>query len=193
MKSLIPLLCAVCVSLDFAQAKPNLVFIIADDLTLRDIGCYGGQAHTPNIDFLATEGMLFERCFQSSSMCSPTRHNIYTGLYPFNSEAYPNHTFAKLGTKSVVQYLKPLGYRVALSGKGLVLCGLTESFNDLRDGRLIAPLGPRRTGQLTYGYRLVWPAGRTLTMPVRRFHDWVRAECEALIREASEILQVRLS
>ena len=117
MKSLTPLLCTLWVSLGFAQSKTNLIFIIADDLTFRDIGCYGGQAHTPNIDFLATEGMLFERCFQSSSMCSPTRHNIYTGLYPFNSEAYPNHTFAKLGTKSVVHYLQPLGYRVALSGK----------------------------------------------------------------------------
>jgi uncharacterized sulfatase len=50
-------------------------------------------------------------------MCSPTRHNIYTGLYPVKSGAYPNHTFAKDGTKSVVHYLKPLGYRVALSGK----------------------------------------------------------------------------
>jgi len=50
-------------------------------------------------------------------MCSPTRHNIYTGLYPVKSGAYPNHTFAKDGTKSVVHYLKPLSYRVALSGK----------------------------------------------------------------------------
>jgi len=99
------------------HAKPNLVFIIADDLTYRDIGCYGGQAHTPHIDHLATEGMKFERCFQAASMCSPTRHNIYTGLYPFNSGAYPNHTFAKPGTKSVVHYLSDLGYRVALSGK----------------------------------------------------------------------------
>ena len=50
-------------------------------------------------------------------MCSPTRHNIYTGLYPVKSGAYPNHTFAKQGTQSVVHYLRPLGYRVALSGK----------------------------------------------------------------------------
>ena len=99
------------------NAKPNFVFIIADDCTFRDIGCYGGQAYTPNIDKLATEGMLFTHCFQSAPMCSPTRHNIYTGLYPVKSGAYPNHTFAKAGTKSVVQYLKPLGYRVALSGK----------------------------------------------------------------------------
>ena len=98
-------------------AKPNFVFVIADDCTFRDIGCYGGQAHTPNIDKLATEGMRFTQCFQSAPMCSPTRHNIYTGLYPAKSGAYPNHTFAKDGTKSVVHYLKPLGYRVALSGK----------------------------------------------------------------------------
>ncbi len=67
-------------SSSLTQAKPNLVFIIADDMTFRDLGCYGGQAHTPNIDHLATEGMKFERCFQAASMCSPTRHNIYTGI-----------------------------------------------------------------------------------------------------------------
>lgn len=100
-----------------AETQPNFVFIIADDCTFRDIGCYGGQAFTPNIDRLAEEGMRFTRCFQSAPMCSPTRHNIYTGLYPVKSGAYPNHTFVKEGTKSVVQYLKPMGYRVALSGK----------------------------------------------------------------------------
>ena len=97
--------------------KPNLLFIIADDCTFRDIGCYGGQAHTLNIDKLAVEGMRFTQCFQAAPMCSPTRHNIYTGQYPVKTGAYPNHTFANKGTKSVVHYLKPLGYRVALSGK----------------------------------------------------------------------------
>ncbi|MEM9280212.1 MAG: sulfatase [Verrucomicrobiota bacterium] len=102
----------------FAESSPpNLVFIIADDCTFRDIGCYGGQAHTPNIDELATEGMRFERCFQAAPMCSPTRHNIYTGLYPVKSGAYPNHTFAYDHVKSIVHYLEPMGYRVALSGK----------------------------------------------------------------------------
>jgi uncharacterized sulfatase len=99
------------------NTRPNFVFIIADDCTFRDIGCYGGQAYTPNIDKLASQGMRFTHCFQAAPMCSPTRHNIYTGLYPVKSGAYPNHTFAKDGTKSVVHYLKPLGYRVALSGK----------------------------------------------------------------------------
>ena len=101
----------------YGADRPNIVFVIADDMTFRDLGCYGGQAHTPNIDRLATEGMRFTRCFQAAPMCSPTRHNIYTGLYPVRSGAYPNHTFAKPRTKSIVHYLKPLGYRVALSGK----------------------------------------------------------------------------
>ena len=108
---------AASVTLAADQEKPNFLFVIADDCTYRDIGCYGGQAYTPNIDRLATKGMLFTHCFQSAPMCSPTRHNIYTGLYPVKSGAYPNHTFAKPGTGSVVHYLKPLGYRVALSGK----------------------------------------------------------------------------
>ena len=98
-------------------AKPNIVFIIADDCTFRDIGCYGGQAKTPNIDKLAKQGMRFTRCFQAAPMCSPTRHNIYTGLYPVKSGAWPNHTRAYPHVKSIVHHLKPLGYRVTQSGK----------------------------------------------------------------------------
>ncbi|MEM7147783.1 MAG: sulfatase [Verrucomicrobiota bacterium] len=107
----------VCASEAFAEDKPNFIFINADDLTYRDLSVYGGQAHTPNFERMAREGMKFTRCFQAAPMCSPTRHNIYTGLYPVKSGAYPNHTFAKEGTKSVVHYLGDMGYRVALSGK----------------------------------------------------------------------------
>ncbi|EMI45821.1 sulfatase [Rhodopirellula sp. SWK7] len=103
-----------------AADTPNIVFVIADDCTFRDIGCYGGQAITPNIDKLATQGMRFTRCFQAAPMCSPTRHNIYTGQYPVKSGAYPNHTHVEAGTQSVVQYLGDLGYRVAHSGKSHV-------------------------------------------------------------------------
>jgi uncharacterized sulfatase len=118
MKKVIGFIVFVMVALHaHAGEKPNLVFIIADDLTHRDIGCYGGQALTPNIDRLATEGMKFERCFQTAPMCSPTRHTIYTGLYPVKSGAWPNHTHAYSDVKSIVHYLKPLGYKVLLSGK----------------------------------------------------------------------------
>lgn len=108
-----------CSSKDTASSsdRPNILFVIADDCTHRDIGCYGGQALTPNIDRLAKEGMQFQRCFQTTAMCSPTRHSIYTGLYPVKSGAYTNHTFVYPDVKSIVNDLKPLGYRVALSGK----------------------------------------------------------------------------
>jgi len=101
-----------------SKDKTNIVFILADDCTNWDIGCYGSKdSKTPNIDKLASEGVRFTRCYQAAPMCSPTRHNIYTGLYPVKTGAYPNHTNANPGTESIVHYLKPLGYRVALSGK----------------------------------------------------------------------------
>lgn len=104
----------------WAHGSPNLVLIIADDCTFRDLRCYGGQAHTPHLDRLASEGMRFTHCFQAAPMCSPTRHNIYTGLYPVKSGAYPNHAHANPGVRSIAHYLAPLGYRVMLSGKSHV-------------------------------------------------------------------------
>ena len=97
--------------------KPNFLFIIADDCTYTDLGVYGGQAATPHLNQLAREGMMFSRCFQAAPMCSPTRHCLYTGIYPVKSGAHPNHTFVKPGTRSIAHYLKEGGYRVALSGK----------------------------------------------------------------------------
>lgn len=118
-----------------AAAKPNIVFIIADDCTFRDLACYGGQAHTPHLDQLATQGMRFSRCFQTAPMCSPTRHNIYTGLPPVVSGAYPNHTFVAPQTKSVVQYLSDLGYTVAQSGKTHVAPGKVFNWQKIPDGK----------------------------------------------------------
>ena len=101
-----------------AAPKPNFLFIIADDCTFRDIGCYGGQAYTPNIDRLAGEGMKFTQCFQAAPMCSPTRHNIYTGPVPREERCLSEfiHLHARARRVSF-NYLRPLGYRVALSGK----------------------------------------------------------------------------
>jgi N-sulfoglucosamine sulfohydrolase len=133
MKTLV-LLFLLAVALHAAE-KPNLVFIIADDCTHSDIACYGGQAHTPNIDQLASEGMRFTRCFQTAPMCSPTRHSIYTGQYPVKTGAYPNHTFVRDDVKSVVQYLKPLGYRVAQSGKTHVSPNSVFAWEKLNQGK----------------------------------------------------------
>jgi len=108
-----------CHSSEQKDIRPNFLFILADDCSKTDLGCYGSSdSNTPVIDQLAKEGMKFERCYQAAPMCSPTRHNLYTGLYPVKTGAHPNHAYAKKGTKSVAHYLTPLGYRVGLSGKG---------------------------------------------------------------------------
>lgn len=98
--------------------KPNLVLFIADDCSFYDLGCYGSvDSRTPNIDGFAEEGMKFTRAYQAVPMSSPTRHNLYTGLWPVRSGAYPNHTYADDGTLSIVHHLHPSGYKVALIGK----------------------------------------------------------------------------
>lgn len=110
-------------SVSFAQSteKPNFVLFIADDCSHYDLGCYGSpDSKTPNIDRFATQGVRFTQCYQAVPMSSPTRHNLYTGLWPVHSGAYPNHTIADEGTKSVVHHLGAQGYRVALIGKSHV-------------------------------------------------------------------------
>lgn len=97
---------------------PNILFIMADDCTYSEIGCYGGQnAKTPNIDKLADEGLIFNRAYVSMAMCVPARHELYTGLYPMESGCAWNHGRSKPGTKSIFHYLTDLGYRVGISGK----------------------------------------------------------------------------
>ncbi len=101
--------------------KPNLVLFLADDCSYYDLGCYGSpDSKTPTIDNFATQGIRFSKAYQSAPMCSPTRHNLYTGLWPVKTGAFPNHTMAKEGTLSIIQHLKPAGYQVALIGKSHV-------------------------------------------------------------------------
>jgi arylsulfatase A-like enzyme len=71
----------------FAQAapdvRPNIVFILADDLGGSDLGCYGSTFHaTPHLDALAKRGMLFTQAYSASPLCSPTRSSILTGMAP---------------------------------------------------------------------------------------------------------------
>lgn len=108
-----------CATAAAAQEKrPDLILFLADDCSYTDIGCYGSpDAVTPNIDRFAEQGMKFMNCYQAAPMSSPTRHNLFTGLWPVRTGAYPNHTTADEGTLSIVQQLRPLGYKVALAGK----------------------------------------------------------------------------
>ena len=64
-------------------AKPNIVVILADDLGIGDVGCFGAKdVHTPNLDRLAAEGVRFAEWHANSPVCSPSRASVLTGKYP---------------------------------------------------------------------------------------------------------------
>ncbi|MEK6235634.1 MAG: sulfatase-like hydrolase/transferase, partial [Planctomycetales bacterium] len=63
--------------------KPNIVFIMADDLGWRDLSCFGSEYfQTPNVDKLAARGMKFTQAYAANPLCSPTRASVLTGLWP---------------------------------------------------------------------------------------------------------------
>lgn len=97
---------------------PNVLLVLADDQTWFDSGAYGnGDVPTPHIDRLAREGMRFTHAFTGTAMCAPSRQQLYTGLYPVHSGAYPNHSVVRSGTRSLVHSFRERGYRVGLTGK----------------------------------------------------------------------------
>ena len=101
-----------------AGGKPNVLIIIGDDCTYNDLPLYGGaNAKTPHLDRLAAEGLTFNRAYLSEAMCQPCRSEIYTGQYPMRNGCAWNHSGSRPGTKSLPHFLRPLGYRVGITGK----------------------------------------------------------------------------
>ena len=68
------------------EDRPNIVIIMGDDIGYSDIGCYGAEIKTPNLDRLAANGMRFKQ-FYNMAKCNPTRSSLITGLYKGNEKA----------------------------------------------------------------------------------------------------------
>lgn len=98
--------------------RPNILLIIADDMGFSDLGCYGSEIKTPNLDRLAAEGLRFTQ-FYNCARCWPTRSSIMTGYYAPQTGSDPNRGTGKYvkWTTVMPQMLKPLGYRTYHSGK----------------------------------------------------------------------------
>ncbi len=107
------------------DSRPNIVLILADDLGFSDIGCFGGEINTPNLDYLAANGLRFTR-FYNTSRCCPTRASLLTGLY--NQQAgigemttdrdEPGYRgYLTDNTVTIAEVLKSAGYHTAMSGK----------------------------------------------------------------------------
>lgn len=98
--------------------RPNFVFIIADDVSWDDIGCYGNvDVKTPNIDSLAANGLRFTNFFLTASSSSPSRNSIMTGRYPHNTGAAELHTEPPEEMVSLAEVLRNSGYYTAQAGK----------------------------------------------------------------------------
>ena len=103
-----------CVSL--RPRKPNVLFIVADDMGYSDARCYGGEIKTPNLDRLADNGIRFTQCY-SSGRCWPSRASLLTGYYAQQVRMDPPQGRLPAWTRVAPHYLKPLGYRCYHSGK----------------------------------------------------------------------------
>jgi arylsulfatase A-like enzyme len=101
-----------------APQKPNILFIMADDLGYSDLGCYGSEIDTPVLDRLAANGLRFTN-FHSTGRCWPSRTAVVTGYYPQQTNTDPGGHGAPLPpfAKPVTDYLRELGYRNYHSGK----------------------------------------------------------------------------
>ncbi|MBF0196115.1 MAG: sulfatase [Planctomycetes bacterium] len=103
----------------YGAEKPNIVFLLADDMSRDTWGAYGGKdCKTPNIDKLAHQGVIFKNAYCTVAMCAPFRQELYSGRTPWRTTTLANHSSSTPDTKSIAHYLKPLGYRTALIGKG---------------------------------------------------------------------------
>ncbi len=108
--------------------RPNILLVFTDDQGINDVGCYGSEIPTPNIDRLAGQGMLFERWYSASSICTPSRFGLLTGRNPSRS----NHqllsalmfmadehktTGIQAGETTIAERLRDSGYDTSLIGK----------------------------------------------------------------------------
>ena len=107
------------------KKRPNIIIILADDLGFSDVGCYGGEIHTPNIDYLGANGLKFTQ-FYNTSRCCPTRASLLTGVYNHDAgigemtedrhePGYRGHLTENVVT--IAEVLRAAGYHTGMSGK----------------------------------------------------------------------------
>ncbi|MBM3288842.1 MAG: arylsulfatase [Candidatus Hydrogenedentes bacterium] len=111
------------------RSRPNIVVIMADDMGFSDLGCYGSEIHTPNLDRMAAEGLRFTHAY-NAARCCPSRAALLTGLHPHqagmgdmvtspgrNVPPGPYQGYLNRNCATIAELLRPAGYRTYMSGK----------------------------------------------------------------------------
>ena len=105
------------VSTTNSTRRPNVLLVLMDDMGFSDLGCYGGEIETPNVDALANNGVRFTQ-FYNTGRCWPTRSSILTGCYAPQVCMDPPHRDSRPSWQRLIpHYLKQAGYRSYHSGK----------------------------------------------------------------------------
>ena len=134
MRSLLLLLCASLVVA--AERRPNIIYILADDLGYGDLGCYGQKViQTPELDRMAKEGLRFTQFYAGATVCAPSRSVLMTGMHHGHTrvrgnagQKNPAAQALREGDLTVAKHLQSAGYKTALIGKwGLGDVGAAES------------------------------------------------------------------
>lgn len=96
--------------------RPNILIIMADDLGYSDLGCYGGEIQTPNIDALSQQGIRFTQ-FYNAARCCPSRASLLTGKYAHQVGLALNGRSLSANSATIAEVLKANGYHTGMSGK----------------------------------------------------------------------------
>lgn len=124
--SIFMLLLSILPSAVFAETKPNVIFILADDWGIGDVKCFGGdlcRIETPHMDALAKRGMRFTDAHSSSSVCTPTRYSVLTGRYNWRSRLKRGVLYGydepliEAERQTIAGFLQKQGYQTACIGK----------------------------------------------------------------------------
>ena len=121
--------------------KPNIVFILADDMGYNELGSYGGKIiETPNIDQLAKEGMKFSNHYCGSNICAPSRGTLMTGKHTGHAYIRDNRALPYEGNEpipaaeiTVAEKLKSAGYSTGVLGNGDLVIQLQKGLQTIKD------------------------------------------------------------
>ncbi len=167
-----------------ASSRPNIIVILGDDIGFSDIGCFGGEIATPNLDALAAGGLRFPQ-FYNTARCCPTRASLLTGLYPhqagvgymtdraaYSATAMINEWYAgdlRADTATIAEVLRGSGYRTYAVGKWHVTKNQEED-------------GPRENWPLQRGFDRYYgclPGAANFFTPVYLTRDNTRVKWDA--------------
>jgi arylsulfatase A-like enzyme len=110
--------CLFTLTFSLQSQKPNVVFFLVDDMGWKDLGCYGSKYYeTPNIDKLASEGILFRAAYASHPVCGPSRAGIITGKMPIRTGNVTVTGNLKPAEKTMAEAFKDQGYQTYFTGK----------------------------------------------------------------------------